>query len=250
MEKALIGKTCLVTGASRGIGKSISEIFAYHGADLILLAKNEGLLQTLIGELLIKHPQGIFNHFVCDVGDPESVKSTFKQIRSKNLNINVVVNNAGIMSDAVLPMARAQIIEDVLRVNLMGCIFISQQAAKFLIKNRGGSIINLSSIIGTNGGAGQTVYGSAKAGIIGFTKSLAKELAAYQIRVNAIAPGFIETDMTKGKDLGYYEKNLANIGMKRFGVAEDVAKVALFLASEMSGYVTGQIIGVDGGMLI
>lgn len=250
MGKALIGKTCLVTGASRGIGKSIAEIFAHQGADLILLAKNSDLLQYLISELIPKYPQGNFKYFVCDVGDPESVKNTFQQIRLQKLNINVVVNNAGIMSDAVLPMAGAQMIEDVLRVNLMGSIFISQQAAKFLIKNRGGSIINLSSIIGTNGSAGQTVYGSAKAGIIGFTKSLAKELAAYQIRVNAIAPGFIETDMTRGKDLSYYEKNLASIGMRRFGSAEDVAKVALFLASDMSEYVTGQIIGVDGGMLI
>lgn len=250
MNTSLKGKTCLVTGASRGIGKATAEIFALHGADLILVAKSDELLQSFVTDLERKFPEGKFDCFVCDVGNPESVKNLFQTIRSKQLNIHVLVNNAGIMIDAVLAMASSSMVEEVLRVNLMGSIFISQQAVKFLIKNRGGSIINLSSIIGTNGNAGQTVYSSAKAGIIGFTKSLAKELAPFQIRVNAIAPGFIETDLTKGKDEKFYESNLRSIGLKRFGEPNDVAEVALFLASGMSAYVTGQIIGVDGGMLI
>jgi 3-oxoacyl-[acyl-carrier protein] reductase len=168
----------------------------------------------------------------------------------RDIKPNALVNNAGIMKDAVLTMASTALIEEIYRVNVFGSIMMAQQAAKMMLKQRHGSIINMTSIIGTHGNAGQSIYGSSKSAIISFTKSLAKELAPFNIRVNAIAPGFIETDMTKNMDPKFFDKNLNSIGMKRLGQPLDVARVALFLMSELSEYVTGQVIGVDGSMVI
>ncbi len=246
----LKGKTCMITGASRGIGKSTAELFASQGADLILVAKTEPLLKEVQASLLEKYPGITVHVFACDISDANAVKELFNNLRALNVKLHVLVNNAGIMIDAVLTMATPEMIQQVIQVNVMGSIYVAQQASKFMIKNRGGSIINLSSIIGTNGNKGQTIYSSAKAAIIGFTKSLSKELAVYNVRVNALAPGFIDTDMTKSMDPKFYERNLESIGMKRIGKPEDIANVALFLASDLSSYVTAQIIGVDGGMLI
>lgn len=240
----------MITGASRGIGKSTAELFASQGADLILVAKTGPLLKIVQTSLTEKFPDITVHIFTCDISDANAVKALFNQLRALNVKLHVLVNNAGIMIDAVLTMATPEMIQQVIQVNVMGSIYVAQQASKFMIKNRGGSIINLSSIIGTNGNKGQTIYGSAKAAIIGFTKSLSKELAVYNVRVNALAPGFIDTDMTKSMDPKFYERNIESIGMKRIGKPEDIANVALFLASDLSSYVTAQIIGVDGGMLI
>jgi 3-oxoacyl-[acyl-carrier protein] reductase len=246
----LYGKTCMITGASRGIGKSTAELFASQGADLVLVAKTQSLLKELQTFLTDTYPGITVHVFACDISDSNAVKDLFNQLRKLKLNLHVLVNNAGIMVDAVLTMATPEMIQEVIQVNVMGSIYVAQQASKFMIKNRAGSIINLSSIIGTNGNKGQTIYSSAKAAIIGFTKSLSKELAVYNVRVNALAPGFIDTDMTKSMDPKFYERNIESIGMKRIGKPEDIANVALFLASDLSAYVTAQIIGVDGGMLI
>lgn len=246
----LKGKTCMITGASRGIGKSTAELFASQGADLILIAKTEPLLKEVQASLTGKFPGITVHIFACDISDATAVKELFNNLRTLNIKLHVLVNNAGIMIDAVLTMATPEMIQQVIQVNVMGSIYVAQQASKFMIKNRGGSIINLSSIIGTNGYKGQTIYSSAKAAIIGFTKSLSKELAVYNVRVNALAPGFIDTDMTKSMNPKFYERNMESIGMKRIGKPEDIANVALFLASDLSSYVTAQIIGVDGGMLI
>jgi 3-oxoacyl-[acyl-carrier protein] reductase len=154
------------------------------------------------------------------------------------------------MKDATLQMVKPELIRDIYETNVYGTILPTQYALKSFLRKRGGSVINMTSIIGTNGNLGQTIYGSSKTAIIGFTKSLSKELASLNVRVNAIAPGFIDTDMTKNMDPKFYEKNLQAIGMRRIGKPEDVAKVALFLASDLSAYVTGQVIGVDGGMII
>lgn len=244
----LENKIILITGASKGIGKSIAELFANQGARLILTGRNfDSLVQ--FERTITPHAEGHIVHRM-DVNDVENIKAVFDLLNSQKIYIDCLVNNAGIMKDATLQMIKPQIVNEIYATNVYGTIFPSQMAIKSFIRKKGGIIINLSSIIGTNGNLGQTIYGSSKAAIIGFTKSLSKELAALNIRVNAIAPGFIDTDMTKGMDEKFYEKNLKSIGMKKLGTPEDVAKVALFLASDLSAYVTGQIIGVDGGMVI
>ena len=245
----LENKTILITGASRGIGKEMATLFAKEGAHLILLARNLLHLQNLKDSLNHLYDTKI-QVFTCDVSNQIQVKGIFSELRRNKINIDSVVNNAGIMKDAMLGMATEELMHEIYNINVFGTMFISQQASKFMLKNRNGSIINLASIVGTNGNKGQTVYASSKAAIIGFTKSLSKELATFGIRVNAIAPGFIETDMTAGMDPKFYEKNKLMIGMGRMGKPEDIANVALFLASDLSEYVTGQIIGVDGGFLI
>lgn len=154
------------------------------------------------------------------------------------------------MEDAVIGMVTQSLIEKVFSTNVYGTIYNSQLAIKSMMRNRKGSIINLSSIVGTNGNSGQSIYSASKSAIIGFTKSLSKELAGLNIRANALAPGFIDTDMIKMVPPGFYQKNFENIRMKRLGKPEDIANAALFLASDLSEYVTGQVLGVDGAMLM
>lgn len=241
-------KLVLITGASKGIGKAIAKLFAAEGACLILVSRNINALQELRNEL----PQCNQGHriYQADVKDITSVKAVFDDLNSNKISIDCIVNNAGIMKDATLQMVKPEMITDIYETNVYGTIYPTQFALKSFLRKRGGSVINLTSIIGTNGNLGQSIYGSSKTAVIGFTKSLSKELASLNVRVNAIAPGFIDTDMTKSMDVKFYEKNLQSIGMKRIGLPEDVAKVALFLASDLSAYVTGQVIGVDGGMII
>lgn len=245
----LSGKTALITGASRGIGKSIAELFAREGCNLVLLARNLEQLTELRNSLVDKYQISVYTYQV-DIRNIESLKNAFQDIYEKKIFPEILVNNAGIMVDSTLQMAKPDVVEDIFSINVYGTIYSSQLALKGFLRNRKGTIINLSSIIGTNGNLGQSIYGASKAAVIGFTKSLSKELAPLNIRVNAIAPGFIDTDMTKGMNQKFYEKNLASIGMRKIGQPDDVAKVALFLASDLSGYVTGQIIGVDGSMVI
>ena len=247
--KLLAGKRALITGASRGIGSAVAKAFAAQGANLVLLARREDLLSQLQNELSTQYDIEVVIAIV-DLNDTQKLKEMFAQLSKDNKIIDILVNNAGVMRDATLQMAKDEMMYEVINTNLMGTIQCSKYALKHFIKNKGGVVINLSSIIGTNGNLGQTIYSASKAGVIGFTKSLAKELAPLNIRVNAIAPGFIDTDMTRGMDAKFYEKNLASIGMKRIGKPNDIAQVAVFLACDMSAYVTGQILGVDGGMII
>jgi 3-oxoacyl-[acyl-carrier protein] reductase len=244
----LKNKVILITGASRGIGKAIAEIFAENGARIILTGRDSKLLDKLI-DTLPPHPD---NHlsFQMDVKDYTSIKNVFDSLMREKLYIDVLVNNAGIMKDSTLQMVKSDLIEETFRTNVYGTIYPSQFALKAFMRKRGGSIINLSSIIGIRGNSGQTIYSSSKSAIIGFTKSLSKEVAGLNIRVNTIAPGFIDTELNAGTEDRIYEKTLSSIGMKRMGLPSEVAKVALFLASDLSSYVTGQIIGVDGGMVI
>ena len=244
----LENKIILITGASKGIGRAIAELFAIEGAQLILTGRNIGALNQLV-QTLFNQERGHLT-LEMDVRNAESIKSVFDLLDEKKIYIDCLVNNAGVMKDATLQMVKPEIIEEIYGTNVYGTINSTKFALKSFLRKRGGSVINLASIIGTNGNLGQTIYGSSKSAVIGFTKSLSKELAPLNIRVNAIAPGFIDTDMTKGMDPKYYDKNLNSIGMRRLGKPEDVAKVALFLASDLSSYVTGQIIGVDGGMII
>jgi 3-oxoacyl-[acyl-carrier protein] reductase len=244
----LKGKTAIITGASKGIGKACAQIFAKNGSNLYLLSRNLEKLEKLKQELSIYDVK--ITCLSVDVSDNGSINDGFKMIRKDKVVIDVLVNNAGIMEDAVLQMAAKDLVGKIYTTNVFGLIESTKKATKLMIKNRKGSIINLSSIIGTKGNHGQSIYGSSKAAVIGFTKSMSKELAPLNIRVNALAPGFIDTDMTKSMDDKYYLKNIESIGMKRIGKPEDVAKVALFLASDLSEYVTGQIIGIDGGMIV
>ena len=244
----LKNQTCLITGASKGIGKSICSTFAEHGARVILTGRNLESLEMVSKDLPNQH----LNHLCLemDVQNMEHIEEVFSRLNREKVFINTLVNNAGIMEDATLQMVKPDLVRKIYSTNVYGTIYPSQGAIKPMLRNRGGSIINLTSIIGTNGNHGQTIYGSSKSAVIGFTKSLSKELAPFKIRVNGIAPGFIDTDMTKSMDEKFYQKNIETIGMRRIGKPEDVAKLALFLASDLSSYITGQIIGVDGGMII
>lgn len=245
----LENKLVLITGASKGIGKEIATLFSAEGANLVLLARNENNLLELRTSLKNKYNNQI-DIFKCDIRSAEEIKQVFGQLTVEKKFIDVLVNNAGVMIDSTLQVVKDESIVNTFETNVYGTMLCCKHAIKHFLKVKKGSIINLSSIIGVNGSVGQSVYAASKAAVIGFTRSLSKELASFNFRVNAIAPGFIETDLTKGLESKVYEKNLAGIGMKRFGKPEDVAKVALFLASDLSEYVTGQVIGVDGGMVI
>jgi 3-oxoacyl-[acyl-carrier protein] reductase len=244
----LKNKTALITGGANGIGKAIASLFLEHGATVILLDIDLKSLE----EFRIQNQEYNDKIFIyeADVSDENILDIIATKCRLNNLNIDIIVNNAGIMQDATLLMVRKQMIEDIYKVNVFGTIYASKAFMTNMFRTRNGSIINVSSIIGTNGNSSQSIYGSSKAAIIGFTKSLSKELAQLNIRVNAVAPGFIDTNMTKEMNQKYYNKNIDSIGMKRIGKPIDVANVILFLASDLSKYVTGQVIGIDGGMII
>lgn len=246
----LINKTVLITGASKGIGSAISKLFSEQGGNVILTGRDEKKLISVKSSLSLVVEGQRHQVFQMDVKDQEHVKKVFNNLLNNKIYIDCLVNNAGIMEDATLQTVKEDMMNNIYDTNVFGSIRTSQMAIKAFLRNKKGSIVNLSSIIGTNGNSGQTVYGSSKAAIIGFTKSLSKELARFNVRVNAIAPGFIDTDMTANMDEKFYKKNMESIGLGRIGTPEDVAKVALFLASDLSEYVTGQVIGVDGGMVI
>ncbi len=241
-------KTAIITGASKGIGKAVATLFAQQGANLILISRDEAALHSLKSEL--DNGKNLISYYAADITDQDRLKEVFTDIRQTKLTIDILVNNAGVMEDAVLQMVTPALIDKIYQTNVFGLIDMSKRASKLMLRNRQGSIINLTSIIGTHGNLGQSIYGSSKSAVIGFTKSLSKELAGINIRVNAVAPGFIDTAMTRSMDPKFYDKNMASIGMGRMGQPEDVAKVILFLASDLSAYVTGQVIGVDGGMII
>ena len=249
MAGLLAGKRVLITGATRGIGLAIAERFAAEGASLYLNGR-DGPRVTQLAERLNREFGVVCAPLLFDVADPEAVKAAFRELFAQTKVLDVLVNNAGILDDALIGMVTPAQIERTFACNSFSVLYCSQYAARMLQRNGGGSIINLASIIGRVGNAGQAVYGASKAAVIGMTQSLAKELATQQIRVNAIAPGFIDTDMAHSLSEDKFQQRLDSIAMGRIGSADEVAKVALFLASELSSYVTGQVIGVDGGMLI
>ncbi|HAM51372.1 MAG TPA: 3-oxoacyl-ACP reductase [Nitrospiraceae bacterium] len=245
----LHGKVMIITGASRGIGKSIARLFAENGADVILNARDATSLKEACDEIRSSSDVRVVP-LAFDVSDPEKVKSGFREIFQITKTLDILVNNAGILKDALLGMVTSQMIHEVFSINVFGTLYCCQYATRMMTKQKKGSIINISSIFGLYGNKGQAIYGGSKAAVIGITKSLAKEMGESNIRVNAIAPGFIDTDMTKILPAEKYLERLMSIKMNRVGSPQEVANVALFLASDMSLYVTGQIIGVDGGMII
>lgn len=188
--------------------------------------------------------------YVGDMADPTTSASLAKLAFSAHRRLDLWVNNAGVLIDGLIGMVPAADIEETLGVNVAGVIYGTQQAARLMVRGGGGSIVNLASIIGRFGNAGQLVYGASKAGVIGATLSAAKELAPKNVRVNAVAPGLVQTDLVLQLPAAKFEERLASIGMGRIGAAEDIADCVLFLASDMSRYITGQVIGVDGGMVV
>ncbi len=245
----LKGKIALITGSSRGIGLATAKLFAAHGADIIVNGRTPGSLDTISQELADTYSVNVHALYF-DVADSEQVKNGFKALFKITKKLDILVNNAGILDDALIGMVTKKQVERVFGINSFGILYTSQYAARLMARNNSGSIINLSSIIGTSGNEGQAVYGGSKAAVIGITKSLAKELAPANIRVNAVAPGFIDTDMTRELPADKYKERIDSIKMGRIGTPEDVANVILMLASDLSAYVTGQVVGVDGGMLI
>lgn len=245
----LENRVALITGANRGIGLATAEVFAKNGASVILAGRCQANLEGVAQRL--KESYGISALVAAfDVANPDEVKNAFQAIFKATRRLDVLVNNAGVLEDALIGMVSAAQMERVFSVNTFGVLYTSQYASRLMARSGGGSIINLASIIGTNGNVGQTVYGGSKAAVIGITKSLAKELAQSNIRVNAVAPGFIDTDMARSIPEDKFNERLGSIRMRRIGSPLEVANVNLFLASELSSYVTGQVIGVDGGMLI
>lgn len=238
-------KVALVTGASRGIGKACALELAKAGYDLIVnYAGNEVAANETVDE--IKKLGVSAKAIKFDVSDKDAVNKAIEQIISEFGRIDVLVNNAGITRDGLFIRMNPEAWEAVINTNLNSAYYVTQPVSKIMMKQRSGCIINMSSIAGVYGNAGQANYAAAKAGMIGFTKALAKELASRGIRVNAVAPGFIQTDMTK--DLNT-EKIVEAIPLKKLGTPEDIAKTVKFLAED-APYITGQTIGVDGGLVI
>ena len=246
----LEGKIAVVTGGTRGIGFATCRRLAEAGAQVVVVGRVEPSVAASVEALRSDVPGGSFTAAACDVADPRQVKELFQRVFALHKGVDILVANAGVLHDALVGMVTPKIIADVFSVNLNGLLYCSQYASRLMARSGGGSIIALSSIMGTNGAVGQTVYGASKAAVVGAVKSMAKELAPRGIRVNAIAPGFIDTDMTRSIGEEKFKERVASIAMGRVGLVREVADVAVFLAGPMSSYVTGQVIGVDGGMLI
>ena len=248
----LKSKVCLITGGSRGIGLEVARLFAANNAKVIICGRNYEKLKEVGNDLKKEFGDDNINFFKCDVSNEIDVKNLFQNIfKLPEKRLDVMVCNAGVLDDALIGMVTKEQIERVFSINTYGILFCSQYAGRLMARNPlGGSIINISSIIGTNGNLGQSVYGGSKAAVIGITKSLSKELAKNKIRVNAIAPGFIDTEMTRSLPKEKYDERMMSISMGRIGKTSDIAFSVLFFASDISNYVTGQILGVDGGMQI
>jgi len=244
------GKIALVTGASRGIGHAIARRLLEAGATVAANAPrlDEATLAAFAALEAIR--PGALIPLEASVDQPEAARGLVRSLYQRCKRIDILVNNAGILRESVIGMISDEEIDAVLRTNLHSVIHLTQGAARLMMRGDGGAIVNLSSIMGRVGYPGQLVYASSKAGIVGATVSAAKELARYNIRVNAVAPGYIETHMTEGFSSEAKAKLVAQIGLGRAGRAEDVADVVLFLASDLARYVTGQVLGVDGGMVI
>ena len=245
--KLLEGKVALVTGASRGIGEAIAVRFAEHGANVAFTyLSSEERAKALEERLSALGVKAI--GYKSNAADYKAAEQLAADVVKEFGTIDICVNNAGISKDNLLMRLTPEQWDDVMQANLKSVYNLTKQVIRPMMKSRSGSIINLSSIVGVKGNGGQSAYAASKAGIIGFTKSIAQEIGSRNIRCNAIAPGFIETDMTHYLKDGGAEKWFEKIPLGRFGKPEDVADAALFLASDMSKYVTGQVLNVCGGM--
>ena len=245
MSLRLDGKVALVTGASRGIGRVIAQTLAEAGATVVLGARDSSRLDEVVRE--IEAGGGRAQAASLDVAEKASVEAALGGLLAAHGRLDVLVNNAGITRDNLLLRMKVEEWNDVLATNLTGAFLCTQLALKPMLKQRSGRIVNVTSVVGLTGNAGQANYAASKAGLVGFTKSVAREVASRGITVNAVAPGFIETDMTAAMTDKAREAVLSAIPLGRVGEARDVAAAVAFLASEAAGYVTGQVLAVDGG---
>lgn len=246
-SSGLNGRIALVTGASRGIGAAIATELAARGASVAVnYAGSEAAANAVVDAILAAG--GSARAFRADISDPEACSALVEQVISEMGGLDIVVNNAGITRDGLLVRMSDADWSDVIRTNLGGVFSVTRAAAKHLMRQRSGSIVNVASVIGLVGNAGQANYAAAKAGVIGLTKSVAKELAGRGVRANVVAPGFIETDMTAELPEPVREAARGEIALGRFGEPSDVARCVAFLAGDDAAYITGQVIAVDGGM--
>ena len=244
---SLTGKTAIVTGGSRGIGRAVCLELARRGCNIVLsFAGNTAAADQTVSDCQALGVQALAVQG--NVADADAVKALFDAALEKFGAIDILVNNAGITRDNLLMLLKEEDFDAVVDTNLKGAFLCMKAAVRPMMKQRRGRIISLSSVVGLRGNAGQVNYAASKAGVIGMTKSLAKELAGRNITVNAVAPGFIDTDMTAVLPEKAKEAILASIPMARLGAAEDVASAVAFLASDEAGYITGQVLAVDGGM--
>jgi len=246
MEALLKDKVCVVTGGSKGIGRAIVALFAAQGGRVFYLSRGEA--DDPAGLASAAATGGSVSWIACDVSKEAEVETAIAKVVEAAGAPSVVVNNAGVTRDGLVFRMKLEDWETVMATNLTSAFLVCRVAARHMIKARAGSIINLSSVVGITGNGGQTNYSASKAGIIGFTKSLAREVASRSVRVNAIAPGFIDTAMTDKIAEDARGKLLDTIPLGRSGSPDEVAKAALFLASDLSSYVTGEVLKVDGGM--
>jgi len=244
----LSGKTAIITGASKGIGKGIAETFAKHGANVAFTYLSSVEKGQALEEELKQYGTGV-KGYRSDASKMEDAEALVAQVIEDLGGVDIVVNNAGITKDMLLMRMTEEDFNRVIEVNLNSVFNMTKAVQRTFLKQRSGSIVNISSVVGVKGNAGQANYSASKAGIIGFTKSVALELGSRNIRCNAIAPGFIETEMTAVLDEKTVQQWRDGIPLKRGGSPEDVANACLFLASDMSGYITGQVMNVCGGML-
>ena len=247
--KRFENKIVLVTGAGRGIGASIAKRFASEGAEVIVnYSGNDEAAQKTVDEITATGGQA--QKYKCSVNDSESVKVMIDEIIKEFGRIDILVNNAGITKDGFMLRMTDEDFDRVIDVNLKGTFNCTKYVSKYMLKQKSGKIINISSVVGLSGNAGQVNYSASKAGIIGITKSAAKELSSRGITVNAVAPGYVDTDMTKVLSDNIRNEILKNIPLQRMGNVEDISNCVAFLASEDASYITGQVISVDGGMHI
>ena len=245
MKVDLTGRTALVTGSTRGIGKAIAESLTAAGARVAVVGRDEGRAREIAAAL---SPEA--RGFACDIGDPASISALIEAVERELGAIDILVNNAGINRDNILFRIKDEDWDAVLDANLRGAFLSIRAASRGMMKRRWGRIINIASVVGVVGNKGQANYAASKAGLIGLTKTVAKELASRNILANVVAPGFIETDMTAAMTDDAKKTLFAQIPLERLGQPADVASLVTFLASDLAGYITGQVFIVDGGMVM
>lgn len=242
----LDGTVAVVTGGSRGIGRAIAQALARAGAKVAVVGRSGESAQRAAAEL----PGEGHGGYACDVADPEQVNTTVGAIEAGQGPVGILVNNAGITRDNILLRMKDEEFDEVIAANLKGAFNFTRAVTRGMMKRRAGAILNITSVVGLTGNAGQANYAASKAGMVGLTKSVAKELASRGIRCNAIAPGFIETDMTDALNESQVEALLGQIPLGALGGPEDIAEAAVFLVSPRARYITGQVLAVDGGMVM